>query len=313
MVLYRLVGSKYDNGSLEQTASLAWRYLRQMLRMVNSRGYLSFCLPEGRVVKSGGTALTLLALAARVACSKARPDDIRVLRYLAWFLISQQHTSGRFASMIDLVAGSEIQFSSLYYPGQSVLALATAYQITGESAFIECADRGMRYIAQQHARVPPTPGGFADHWAMLALNALHSVAPDPWHLKHLRFLSDPLLDGAESGEISWLDADHTTKVSIRLEGLLASLDVELRVGEQSRTARLLRTVLAGLHRCQTRQIGSPEAAVQSDNPLAHGGVVATTAKPTIRIDDVQHFLAASLEVDQVLSRAVSYLRLEERD
>ena len=101
--------------------------------------------------------------------------------------------------------------------------------------------------------------------------------------------------------MSWLDDEHITRISTRLEGLIASLELELRLNERDRAAILLRVILAGLSRCYARQVGSPELLEWSDNPCEFGGFVRSIAQPSIRIDHVQHALSASFGVMEILS------------
>jgi hypothetical protein len=39
-----------------------------------------------------------------------------------------------------------------------------------------------------HEADPPAPMGFADHWAMMALGALHEITRDQWYVQQLRYL-----------------------------------------------------------------------------------------------------------------------------
>jgi hypothetical protein len=300
MALYRLVGSRFDDGTAARIASLAWSYLRNFLVPITWDGHVCFCLADRGMAKLGGTALALLALAARQKGATSSQEDVRLVEALGTYLVCQQQSSGRFVSKVDLLARTEIPFESAYYPGQAVLALCAAYRVTQDVRFLECADRGIRYLAQGHLASAPTPTGFADHWAMIALAALHDVKPDRWYVEHLRYLVDPLTLPAERGKTNWQGGEFTTQIATRLEGLVAALEVELRLNERMHALCLLRTILTGLAHCYTRQVGGRGKLTISEDLRAHGGFIRSLAQPSIRIDYVQHALLASFGVIESL-------------
>jgi hypothetical protein len=259
-------------------------------------------LTNGRIAKLDGTALALLVLAASAENSPASDRYGELVQQLGWYLVSQQKANGRFLSKIGCLMRIELPAKSAYYPGQAVLALCAAYQITKEVTFLESADHGVRHIAAQHKVKPPTATGFADHWTMMALAALYKIRADFWYVNHLRYLVEPLVDAVETGKPSWIDGEHTTHIATRIEGLLACLNVELGLKEEVRARRLLRTVLTGLARCYQRQIGGPGWTALLGRHAALGGFVHSFAQPTIRIDYVQHVLAPSFGMFRILEK-----------
>jgi hypothetical protein len=299
MALYQMVGSVFDDGAIGFVADLAGSYLQKFLVSSRDTGRQLCFLTNGRIAKLGGTALALLALAASAENS---PSDryAELVQQLGWYLVSQQKVNGRFVSKIDCLMRIELPAKSAYYPGQAVLALCAAYQITKEVTFLESADHGARHIAEQHKVDPPTATGFADHWTMMALAALHKIHAGLWYVNHLRYLAEPLVYAVESGNPSWIDSEYTTHIATRIEGLLACLNVELSLKDEMRAMRLLRTVLTGLTRCYQRQIGGPGWPALPQAAL--GGFVHSFAQPTIRIDYVQHVLAPSFGLFRILEK-----------
>jgi hypothetical protein len=304
MVLYRLVGTRFDDGSLSGEAERAWSYLTRFLASAQRGGIDCSCLVEAGVAKLGGTALALLALAAKIERSIFDRRDMDLLTKLACYLASQQEGDGRFISKSDLLTGREIPFRSLYYPGEAILALCAASRISGQVRFLECARRGARYLMGRDQEFPPGAIEFTDHWLMMALNALHAVDQDFAWVEHLRRLALPLVgDGAGANcrgapPTPWLEVGTTTEIATRLEGLLGALDVELRLGERGRAMILLRGIFAGIARCIERQIGGDE--MPRLDPKATGGFVQSPSQTSIRIDYVQHVLAATFGALELL-------------
>jgi hypothetical protein len=150
MALYQMVGSAFDDGAIGSVADLAWSYLQQFLVSSRDTGRQLCFLTNGRIAKLDGTALALLVLAASAENSPASDRYAELVQQLGWYLVSQQKANGRFLSKIGCLMRIELPAKSAYYPGQAVLALCAAYQITKEVTFLESADHGVRHIAAQH-------------------------------------------------------------------------------------------------------------------------------------------------------------------
>ncbi len=126
-------------------------------------------------VKLGGSALMLLALMAR------DPDlntDRDLCLGLADYLVSQQSPNGRFQSA-RARDGAVSPFGSAYYSGQAMLALTRLYSLTSRQEHLEAALRGAYHLRV----VDPLPLqaiDAADHWTVLAFEALHEHAQDRW-------------------------------------------------------------------------------------------------------------------------------------
>jgi hypothetical protein len=142
---------------------------------------------------------------------------------------------------------------------------------------------------------------------MMALNLLHEITGDRWYVDHLRYLTQPLISGAGNLNDNWLAGEFTTQISTRVEGLVASLVVELRLNEQTRVRPLVKTIIAGLRNCYDRQIGSSAIPSWSYDPRALGGFVRTPTQLSVRIDYVQHALCASFGLMELVNRAAEFI------
>lgn len=297
MELYRFVGSEFDDGAVSRAAARTWDYLFQFICPVVRSGTECACLANSDVAKLGGTALTLLALTARIAQIGSCSGDLSLANRLSRYLISQQLSDGRFVSKATVTTGASIPFESIYYAGETVLALCSAYRVTQESVYLEHAVRGARAMIEQNSERVRAGSQPADHWLMRALAELHILAPDPQWVIHLRTLANAmLLLPSQTSNVPershWLADGSTTAISTRIEGLLASLAVELQLKNSTGAVMHAEFIRAGLTFCLARQIRS-EQGMFSD-PNAQGGFVQSAINSSIRIDCVQHALGASL-------------------
>ena len=299
MMLYRLVGTRFDDGVLEQHIDRAWAYLAQSLMFFEVGGVPSACIVEAGVARLGCTALTLLALAAKLGRFSARDRNaVSLLTQLARYLTSQQKDNGRFVSKSVFVSGSEIPFDSQYYPGEAILALCAAFRITGDLTFFKVATVGAQYLMGRYDRGVSSAIDVTDHWLMIALDQLHALDRRTMWVQHLRRLSQPLLPNdarslsGDTDPVLWLDNATTTQIATRAEGLLGALRVEIRLHEKNRANALGQTILTAISRCLERQIDS--GGIPSFSPGATGGIVQSVGQSSIRIDYVQHVLGACL-------------------
>jgi hypothetical protein len=291
MVLLRLVGTRFDDGTLGAAASRALAYLCRFLEPAECDGVTAQRLVERGVAKLGGSALTLLALAAGIDNSNPRqPDDVRLLRDLARYLLSQQEEDGGFISKVNIDSGAPAAFRSSYYPGEAVLALCSAYRITGDREYLNGALRGAKRLIDEPSGAAPVVTSPMDHWLMMALGQLHVLAPSSLWIERLRAMASPFTAPHPEIGPSWLAARTTPEVATRIEGLLAALSVERSLGDRGRALSLTTAILMSLGHCLHHQLGVDDESCV--DPRVRGGFIRSVQEPIIRIDYVQHSLAA---------------------
>jgi hypothetical protein len=304
LVLHRLVGFCADDVLIAKGAERALAYLLRFLGALECDGSVRLCLVDRGVVRLGGTALTVLALAAKLDRSMVLEAlDEATLAALSRHLLSQLREDGRFTSKCDFLTGEEMPFQSLYYPGQAILALCAAYRTTGDSDFLKGAVRAAAYSVSERTRMGSTGQRNAsqdmaviDHWLMMALNAVHVIDRNDRWIEPLRLLAEPMLvadetvGDSQTPSSGWSDRATTAQLATRVEGLLAVLDAELRLKEWRRAAILRRAIVSGLTRCLERQVDP--IRMSGFNRRADGGFLTRVSQSWIRIDSVQHVLAA---------------------
>ena len=267
--------------------------------------------------KLGGAGLGLVAL---VGMEQLHPgfSELAELRGLASFIRSMQRPDGSFYSKYFRTTGPDATWHSLYYPGEAALGLLNLYKIDADERWLQAASAALIFLARSQQQSPSVR---PDHWMLLAAKQLKPILErDDSHelraelMQHVRrtckrmaedqrpFLSNPLLRGC------FVEDGRTTPTSIRLEGLLAALNI-LDANDYRLEKQLDEVVAYGIQyllRCQ----------VQS-GPLQGGIPCAISFIPTgdavddaelkrrageIRIDYVQHALSAMIQYEQWVTR-----------
>lgn len=300
-LLYRLVKSEFDdNGSLVKIANRARSFMTPFLTQVQWKDYSCVCLSQEGIAKLGGTALALIALAEAAKTTEFDAWQAKLVNEMALYLISQQFEDGGFQSKLNLLTDRAFAFRSRYYPGQAILALCEAYQCCSDALFLNRAELGMAFLSNLHCAEPPTPNGYVDHWAMIALSRLYKLTNDTRYSDYLRYLARPLI-ALDAADIPiWLESDCTTQVSTRLEGLVALLEADLQ-STAAEKLNLLQTIFLGLARCLERQIGSTNSQLQGARSDCMGGFIRSSTQLVVRIDYVQHAVAAFFGTLEALS------------
>ncbi len=254
--------------------------------------------------KLGGTALALVAL---TQMARLEPDFIETstLQAMGRFLLFMQKEDGSFHSKFREDKGFDTNFHSLFYPGETMLALTMLYQIDGDETWILASAKAAAQLEFSRRGVRKIP---ADHWMMLAslplLGALASLEAPPITehvlLKHVERIAKTItqsqrrnLPGAPSAEEgSFEPTARSTPAATRLEGLGALATIQRQSGDVA--PALQDAITAGismLRRCQTKDTGPDRGGMPR-----RCGTSGEQGKRDreIRIDYVQHYLSALL-------------------
>jgi prenyltransferase beta subunit len=290
--LYRQVGSIADDGEVQSTASLAWSYLNNALTEASwPKG--SLCVSEHGISKLGGAALTALALCVRLPhLAFDAKNGLDTLARLLSYVIAQQRQDGSFVNERYVVSGDEIEIASIYYPGQAVLSLCAGYQVTGDVELLRRAVNGARYLINEIPRSGGELEGL-DAWTTMALAELCCIAPEPAWLRALERQLAILLGRIPTLTTVSLSGykPATTRIATDLEALAAASNGLKSSLDKLCWLRLMSVAEGGLAICYERQIDQRHKLYKYEGAL--GGVTQEDESSAIRIDYVQHLLAAS--------------------
>ena len=267
------------------------------------------------VAKLGGAALAIIAMDA-INEIEAGTVPVAELQQLGRFLTWMQKSDGSFYSLYTPARGGrDDSFQSQFYPGEATLALLLLARHDPAGPWRTAATGAMTQLARsQSDRLISTP----DQWALLAggplLKKLEPSTTRGAIVEHLARTADDMLNDQLAGladlrTTGCYTADgQTCPTATRLEGLLATLTY---LPEKHRVLRqqIVISVQLGMSflvRSQVRRGelagGFPRvtASLSPDDPrLAN---IPGQQIEEIRIDYVQHALAAMLSYHQLMEQ-----------
>lgn len=278
---------------------------------------------DGKKVKLGGGALTLMAFVERLHITTPRPHaDVETkAAQLARYLLSQQNDEGRFASYYAPSAAYEADArDSIYYPGEAVLALARYAALLTKrgqdgAAYRAAAEKGARFlIDERHSALGVRVRMPVDAWLLLAIELLDRSAgangygAEDTLLVHAdRIASQIMREQYVEDRVplpmrgARADTDFGSLVSTgsRMEALAAASAIEKRHAPSEHRAR--RAAIANAAYGMRFQFNEERMFLTSPSARALGGVPNSVTDPRIRIDGVQHNMSGWLLLGAVLA------------
>lgn len=259
---------------------------------VSRPGEENLSAPTARL---GGTALAVIALRGAMALD---PSVISVadLQAMGKFLLFMQKDDGGFHSKYLVGDDFDLSFHSLYYPGETMLALTMLYDVDGDQKWLDAALRSAAELVQGRQGEEDWP---ADHWMMLSslpllerYESVEAPAISAEDLRtHIAVMGTKIMKDQREGGF-FAKQPKSTPTATRLEGLSALARIQGTIGEVDPT--LQESIDRGLEflmRCQLKEAGAHRGGMPRS--------CATDAQDErrgeeIRIDYVQHYLSALL-------------------
>ena len=265
--------------------------------------------------KLGGTGLGLVAL---VSLENIAPGTtpLDYLRQMGNFIVFMQKKDGSFYSKFyPHHGGKNDQWTSLYYPGEAALGLIMLYELDPDPQWLQAAANAIAYLARLRKGRSQVA---ADHWALLATARLlpmydrcRQPLPRAAIVNHAVQICESILKTAAHYPETSLshgcltDDGRTTPTAIRLEGLLAALDI---IPDENKNLKKQMVISSheGIGFLLRSQIQSGEyagAIPRAIRLLPEGHAKFTKSfnqrATEVRIDYVQHALSAMLQYQQL--------------
>ena len=293
------------------TAQAALRALGQLASFEQRTGELSALSDDASLAELGQSALPLIAFATCRAQVGDRHDAL--IGRLARYVLAMQRPDGSFYPEMTLPAGNaQGKHEPLYAAGQAVLSLVLVEQLVralpsphwpDARGLSEAVTRAMAHYGRDYWPRPLRSLFYLEeNWHCLAARAaLRSHRDDDYEqlcLDYVHFKQRLILDeqsGVSPGHVggyglSDMFPPHSTATAGFAEALAAAIPVArargLSLSEQQTT---LRSVLGFVVRQQWTQ---QNCFACGANREAIGGFSESSASPSIRIDYVQHAMAA---------------------
>ncbi len=297
----------HANGYLESAIvamSLVYRDLGKP-RGATDGEMIAFLGPGG-VATSGAAALTLLTFVERPRPDMVshpvlrerleRPNDERLIEGLGRFLLGMiDHRGQVFAAYRDRLAADEVDREPLYYPGETMLALAKLHHLTGDPRWLA----GARAIADHRVASYYQDQHNPDLWVMQGLWELYRATGDERYaecgirmgLHHAAEQFPPLHRPFDDYFGSYRrndDLPRTTRACSRSEALGGVLHIAWRKGVD---ARIYEDALIHGAKHLLENMYRPENSYYLPNPdKARGAIRMGLVDNHCRIDNNQHAL-----------------------
>lgn len=256
-----------------------------------------------RKAKLGGTALGIIAL---VEVRKVDPELVPLedLQQLGNFILFMQEDDGHFRSKYSEVVKFKVDFNSLYYPGETILALTRLYETDGDTKWLRAALEGVRYLVDSRAGTPVNKL-VNDHWLMIAVGALgpHFDVLDDAPISradavaHVKDIATMMM--REQRRTAWVPGMRgsfspdgaITPCSTRLEGMIAVYNALEDSRFRTKLRRSIASGTAFILKGQVRSGKGKGGFLRAIKKLP-GASEFNEVQSEIRIDYVQHAISA---------------------
>ena len=251
---------------------------------------LGFWLESDGIPSISELAFLLLAL-----CQLPEDDAHRALgSNLASTLWSSINAHGRISTHSKPVDGLEAYQD--YFPGQALLALATAYQ-SGITAIIESKlDKAFKYYRHRY-RYRRNFGQVS--WLMQAFGKWWDATGTSLFADFVFEIGDWVLQYQQDKTGAFIN-DHQSDTpgyttALYLEGITVGLRLAALLGEDKRHQRYLESLTRGFNFLDRLVIQQRDASLLPNAEFAIGGLRQSLYASDIRVDFAQHSLSAILE------------------
>ncbi len=262
-------------------------------------------LEMGGRASLGATALALLAFAQipPAALESADAERIRQMVNFTWFL--QCESGGFYSGYREALKGKCPDPQPLYYPGETLLALNTLYQVNPHPALLAIAEKSIGFELQRFY-----DGTWPDHWVMQALNLMQQNMPQKAQIgswadaaremadKYVtqQYMSDrdyaahPPFPEFDGGHQASKGPPRNTPTGSRSEAIAGVWRLMTRTGDSREATRLGDHLLAAAHFIRGEMYRPENTYYLPDPEQALWGLRGSMIDPTVRIDFNQHAL-----------------------
>jgi uncharacterized protein YyaL (SSP411 family) len=283
-----------------ESARRAVRFLTTRFRRASgTQG--TYVLDYDGKAKLGANGLALVALARQMELDP-KSGNRKSAEELARLILALQRKDGSFQMRHTLQATEQVQFESLYYPGEAMLGLIRLHLLNHDARLLDAARRGADYLIEQQQNMSELP---ADAWFMQALEALYNIGHEKRYARHAIALADAMIadqytEDAAEGYAGGFGpgSPRATPAASRAEGLVAAYRIARSTGDLR--ADKIADALRACARFQLAQQLTDHNPGVNNPRRAAGGFREGLTSTKIRIDYVQHNISSLLGIAETL-------------
>ena len=248
----------------------------------------------------GATALALLAF-AKIPAAALSPTDAERIRHMvnfAWYL--QCESGGFYWKYRGAVKGQCPEIQPMYYPGETLLALNTLYQVNPHPAFLTIAEKSIGFELKRFY-----DGTWPDHWVMQALNLMQQNMPEKARQHKWadaaegmadKYLARQFVPGAlkppfpeyAGGYRASKGPPRNTPTGSRSEAVASVYQLLRRIGKTEKAKKLGNHLLAAAHFIRYEMYRPDNMYYLPSPKKSLWGLRGSMIDQTIRIDFNQH-------------------------
>ncbi len=299
--LFEVTGDK----DLLAASERAIAYLRRRVEPWGSGTREAAVLVEKGKIKLGGVALALLALAEHAHVTGAL-THLPLMHGFARYIRSVQQPDGSFISQVFYPSGQPSDWTSEYYPGEAIFALARLHGLDRDADWLDVAEKGAEYLILERDKGLDDAALLHDHWLLYALNEIYGHHARPLFLERAMRIARAITAAQNRRPTapehlgSFYHPPRSTPTATRTEGLLAAYQLARKAGRTADAKEFLKSaVLAVGFQLGTQFL--PESVLYLPSPQRSlGGFSRSLTQYEVRIDYVQHNLSSLLALYKVM-------------
>ena len=276
-----------------------------MLAQTHPCGSEALCIAEEGEVKLGGNALAILALVYHLR-TVDDPEHLAAAQALARWIVQVQKENGAFGiHKMAFPDERRMDFTSIYYPGEAIYALAQLYELDRRREWLEAAAKNAGYLITERDRELKTDALPHDHWLLYGLAKLARAAPAPlWKRHGLRIARGIIAtQNRDATPLDWTGSFYrpprSTPTATRTEGLGAAYALASDNDHGLKEA-ILDAYCRGVGFQLQTQFHPEKAMYLSDPRRVLGGFHRSLTDYEIRIDYNQHNISSLLGLHAIL-------------
>lgn len=264
--------------------------------------------------KLGGNALAIVAMAKYTQIT----GDYKYLenmQSMAGWMKETQDKKGRFTAHKQCFSTGKIEdFTSHYYPGETILALVRLYQVDKNEKWLDVAERAAKYLIQIRDKSATIDTIAHDHWLLYALNDLYRERKNKIYLKHSLFIAEAIMktqikEGEARAELvggytpKSGNEPKSTPVACRSEGLSATYKLAKDNNYLEEAKRMKQAINDGIQFQMQMQLRPESAMYYYNKGLCLGAVHSGLVGFEIRNDYTQHNISSFIAYYNILNNS----------
>jgi hypothetical protein len=301
--LYEVTGDT----ELLKAAKRAIRYLLESVYPYPPEKGTAACVVEEGYAKLGGNALSAVALAKYMDITKDY-QYMSILLELCRWIQSIQTENGEFSIHKQSYPGGEVvDFVSVYYPGEALLAMTRIHALDPEGPWLDIAEAAAHYLIKVRDGNLKDNELPHDHWLLYALNELYRQRPNPLYLNQALRIARAIMESQNRNPIytdwrgSFYVPPRSTSTATRIEGLYSAYLLAQDFCYPEETKTILEGIWLGI-RFQLQTQFRPESVLYLNDPQrCLGGFHRSLTNFDIRIDYLQHNISSLLGLYRILT------------